>query len=80
VATPTSKEECYFWDGKNCQFEMLVLGCRPCGHCPPEPDRFLEWYKEAHPDNELASFWAEYGLDDLRAAFAAGRVAQAEDS
>lgn len=34
--TPESKEQCYFWDGQDCQYEMLVLGCQPCGHCPPD--------------------------------------------
>lgn len=35
---PRSKEQCHFWDGVSCHYEMLFLGCSPCGHCPEESD------------------------------------------
>lgn len=33
-----SRETCYFWDSRagTCHYEMLVLGCEPCGNCPEE--------------------------------------------
>jgi len=32
-------ESCFFWDGFDCQYEMLFLGCRPCADCPPFDER-----------------------------------------
>ncbi len=30
---------CFFWDGYDCHYEMLFLGCQPCESCPPFDER-----------------------------------------
>lgn len=30
------KPSCFFWDGEECHYEPLFLGCQPCKECPPE--------------------------------------------